>query len=184
MLGGEMNVRAASLLYEQGASGTFVFSTGTSQKTIAAYGPHVPTEASVYRDAFLALIKEHQNSKPTIILEETSVNTHSNLVECSKIIQARGWRHVAVLSLRYHIARVQALWELFAKNQHEPAVDFLVAEDVIVQAAPGASDAAINKAYRSEQGKKRLSSEAKGLRDLQAGKYVVTEFQLSNPSQN
>jgi hypothetical protein len=180
MLAGNMSVIAATLLFEHGASETFVFSTGTSEKTKAMYGSGVPTEAEVYSASFLALIKDSSRSTPFIIREKQSVNTYSNLTECIKIINKYGWRDIAVLSARYHIPRVQAIWELASRAKHttKARVDFLAAETIIIELLPGIHDEAIRAAYNSPEGRKRLASEAQGLRDIQTGTYVVTEFQL------
>jgi uncharacterized SAM-binding protein YcdF (DUF218 family) len=180
MLGGEMNVIAASLLHEQQASGTFVFSTGTSKKTAAAFGPGVPTEAEVYSQDFLQRIKESAHPMPTIILEKNSVNTYSNLTECIQIINKYGWKKIAIMSARYHTPRVAALWEL-ACQQHpvEAKADILIAEDVVTASLPGIYDKKIEQAYASEWGIKRAQIEKQGIEDLRSGRYVVTEFQLA-----
>lgn len=179
MLAGEMNIIAASLLFEQQQASTFVFSTGTSQKTKAAFGPDAPTEASVYSQDFLKRISGTKHPRPTIILEDRSVNTYSNLTECIDIIASEGWRNIAIMSARYHIPRVEMLWQLATKsNPVATRARFLVAEDVISANLPGIYDEMITAAYHSAEGKKRLQSEAQGLQDMKDGKYVVTEFQF------
>jgi hypothetical protein len=179
MLGGEMNVIAATLLYEQGTADTFIFSTGVSAKTKAAFGEDAPTEAEVYSKNFLKRISDSPCPKPTIILEDHSVNTYSNLTECIQILNSHGWKHIAIMSARYHIPRVAALWEL-TKTNHPSVVtvDFLIAEEVIIQGLPGIYDAIIEAAYSSPEGQRRLKNEAQGLQDMKNGKYVVTEFQF------
>jgi hypothetical protein len=181
-LAGEMNVRAARYLWEQAAAPTFVFSTGVSQKTKRDLGEQAPTEASVYSAAFRQQLAEADLAEPQIILEEQSVNTHSNLIEVFSIIRQQGWRHVTVLSARYHIPRVEALSHLIRKKQPLPGVriDFAMAEDIVMLAAPGVYDQQIIDAYDSEQGQKRLMNEQNGLRDMQEGRYVITEFQLQS----
>jgi hypothetical protein len=179
MLGGEMNVIAATLLHEQQAAGTFVFSTGTSEKTKAALGPDVPTEAEVYSQDFLQRIKGSNQPAPKLILEANSVNTYSNLTEGIKLIKEQGWGKVAIMSARYHTPRVAALWQL-ARERHPADVtaDILTAEDVVTEALPGIYDEMIAQAYASEWGRKRSQIEKHGLEDLRSGRYVITEFQL------
>jgi hypothetical protein len=180
MLAGEMNTIAAQLLHEQQATDTFVFSTGSSEKTKAAFGPDVPTEAEIYNKDFLKRIAGSSQPKPVIILEDRSVNTYSNLTECIDIINEQGWQNIAIMSARYHIPRVKMLWE-FAQEKHpaQARAEFLIAEDIIQQATPGVYDELIDAAYRSPEGQKRLASEAQGLQDMKDGKYVVTEFQFA-----
>lgn len=195
MLAGEMNVIAAVHLLANRQTDTFVFSTGTSQKTKAAFGEDAPTEAEVYSIDFVARLqryrKEHHDAnlpEPTIILEDRSVNTYSNITEVLEIIRTQGWKKVAIMSARYHVPRVKALCEMILSNGHVDAVKaeitFLMSEDIIVQAAPGQYDAMIAEAYSSEQGQKRLAIEAQGLSDIQEGRYVISEFQLHQAHQS
>ncbi|HEX9153700.1 MAG TPA: YdcF family protein [Candidatus Saccharimonadales bacterium] len=179
MLAGEINIVAAVLAYERGLADTFVFSTGSSEKTKAVYGAAVPAEAAVYSAEFLARIKNTDKPMPNVILEDRSVNTYSNITECYQIIRQYGWKNVAIMSAPYHIPRTQVLCDL-AKTTHpiDAKLKFLVSEDLITQHLPGKYDKQIAGAYSSHQGQKRLRSEAQGLQDMKDGKYVVTEFQL------
>ncbi len=179
MLAGEMNILAATLLCKQGITNTFVFCTGTSEKTKARYGSDVPTEAKVYSQDFLDRISVTARPAPAIILEERSVNSYTNLWESIALMKKHGWQRPAILVVRYHIPRVQALWKLLSEKVTVPDVDFLVAEDIVTAAKPGIYDKMIDTAYSSPQGLKRLASEAQGFNDLQSGRYVISEFQLS-----
>lgn len=189
MLAGHMNVIAATLLWAEGASNTFVFSTGTSAKTKAAYGDDAPTEAEVYSKDFLRQIK-HMRAEdaelarkplPAIILEDRSVNTFTNLIETFTIVQEKGWKDIAIVSARYHIPRVAALNAMIQQKRplSELAIDFIVSEDVVEDQQPGLYDQDIEEAYASEWGQKRLQIEANGLKDMREGRYVIGEFQLA-----
>lgn len=179
MVAGEIRVVAAAVLYEQQLAGTFVFSTGTSEKTRAALGPGVPAEAVVYSEDFLRRTASSARPAPTVILEDRSVNTYSNLVESIAIIREHRWARVAIVTARYHIPRVQALWEVARGNHPVTAsVAFLAAEDIVTRYLPGVYDDVIAAAYASPQGLKRLRHEAQGLQDLTDGRYIVTEFRL------
>jgi DUF218 domain len=181
MLAGEMNVIAATLLFGQGVTQTFLFSTGTSEKTKAAFGPDVPTEAEVYSQDFLRRLGGKPTKHLEVILENKSVNTYTNLTECMQIIGKHPeWKRIAIMSARYHIPRIEALWNM-ASSKHSVTVqpDFLVAEDVIEHFLPGIYTQQIQEAYNSPEGLKRVANEIQGLQDMHDGKYVVTEFQLS-----
>jgi hypothetical protein len=189
MLAGQMNVIAAALLWAEGASDTFVFSTGSSAKTKAVYGDDVPTEAEIYSKGFLTRIKqlraEDSSLKgkpgPTVILEDRSVNTFTNLTESFAIITEKGWDDIAIISARYHIPRVEALNTLI-QHQHPlngVQIDFIASEDVVTDQLPGLYDQDIEEAYASEWGKKRLENEAAGIKDMQEGHYEIGEFQLA-----
>jgi uncharacterized SAM-binding protein YcdF (DUF218 family) len=178
MLAGEIRIVAAVLLHEQHVTDTFVFSTGVSEKTKSAFGPNVPSEASVYSEDFLRHVRSSGLPTPKVILEDNSVNTYSNLTECIAIILENSWSHVGIMSARYHIPRVQMLWDLARANHPVVAsADFLAAEDIVTKYQPGIYDDMIDAAYSSPQGQKRLKNEAQGLQDMRDGKYVVTEFQ-------
>jgi uncharacterized SAM-binding protein YcdF (DUF218 family) len=179
MLAGEIRIIAAVILYERNVTSTFVFSTGISEKTKEILGPNVPSEATVYSQDFLSRIRSSDRPPPAVILEDRSVNTYSNLTECIAIIRGNRWRHVAIMSARYHMARVEVLWEL-AREKHPVATTavFVAAEDVVTEYLPGIYEDMIDAAYSSPQGQKRLKNEAQGVQDMRDGKYVVTEFRL------
>jgi uncharacterized SAM-binding protein YcdF (DUF218 family) len=181
MLAGEIRIIAAVILYEQSVTGVFVFSTGISEKTKEILGPNVPSEATVYSQDFLSRIRSSNRPPPAVILEDRSVNTYSNLTECIAIIRRNRWKHVAIMSARYHMARVQMLWEL-AREKHPVATTavFVAAEDVVTEYLPGIYEAMIDAAYSSPQGLRRLRNEAQGVQDLRDGKYVLTEFRLAH----
>jgi hypothetical protein len=179
MLAGEIRIIAAVILYEENVANIFVFSTGTSEKTKEILGPNVPSEATVYSQDFLSRIRSSNRPPPAVILEDRSVNTYSNLTECIAIIRRNRWKHVAIMSARYHMARVQVLWEL-AREKHPVATTavFVAAEDVVTQYRPGIYEDMIQAAYGSPQGRRRLRNEAQGVQDLRDGRYVLTEFRL------
>jgi uncharacterized SAM-binding protein YcdF (DUF218 family) len=179
MLAGEIRIIAAVLLFEEGLADTFVFSTGISEKTRAVLGPDVPAEAAVYSQDFLRRAGSSGRPAPTVIVEDRSVNTYTNLVECIAIIRRHRWANVGIMSARYHMPRVAALWEL-AKDKHpvDASASFLAAEDIVTHYMPGVYDAMITAAYRSPQGLKRLENEALGVQALKDGLYVLTEFHL------
>lgn len=180
MLGGRMRVFAAVWMYLAGEADTFVFSTGTSEKTKAAYGPDVPTEAYLYSEDFKAMLRDMHEPIPNIILEDRSKNTVGNIRECFEIIrQHPEWQKVGVLSADFHIPRIKALCELIQdKEPIEADLEFIMAETTLKRLKPGMYDAEIDAAYASPEGKKRLANEAQGLKDMQEGKYYMGEFQL------
>jgi uncharacterized SAM-binding protein YcdF (DUF218 family) len=179
MLAGEIRIIAAVILYEQDVTSTFVFSTGISEKTKQILGPNVPSEATVYSQDFLSRIRSSSRPPPAVVLEDRSVNTYSNLTECIAIIRRNRWKHVAIMSARYHMERVQMLWEL-AREKHPIATtaDFVAAEDIVTEYLPGIYEDMIAAAYSSPQGQKRLRNEAHGVQDLRDGTYVLTELRL------
>lgn len=193
MLGAGMRVAAASELYFEGDSNTFIFCTGITAKTKAQLGNDVPSEAQVMKDKFLRNIegllkkKEYRDritglteATPEIILEDKSTSSLTNIQEVLGIISGRGWKKVAIVSSDYHIPRVKALYEmvLITQNITDVHIDFISAEEKMKEVNREVYDGIIEKAYRSESAKKRIDNETKGLRDIKDGTYSLTEFQL------
>ncbi|HYH74882.1 MAG TPA: YdcF family protein [Candidatus Saccharimonadales bacterium] len=191
MLAGQMNVIAATYLWQQRAADTFLFSTGTSAKTRAAYGDDVPTEAQVYSRDFLERIQQLRDENPAlsqldsphVLLEEKSYNTYTNMTEVLAILKYQGWKNVLLVSARYHIPRIQALHGLILDKLPEQGFDachitFKDSEGIIMAADPGKYDEEIAAGYASEQAQRRAAIEAQGVRDIQEGRYHIGEFQL------
>ncbi|HSX29633.1 MAG TPA: YdcF family protein [Candidatus Saccharimonadales bacterium] len=187
MLGATVRVRAAQELYWRGVADTFLFSTGVSEKQIAKFGPNVPPESHIYRDYFLAGIKNdhrklaHEPPAPKVLVEDASVNTVANLLEVSKLCSRYGWNDVAIISSAYHVPRIEALYGLirdhFAISIRSA---FLSAEEILRQSQPGVYDNEIAEAYASIEGKRRIANEQQGLAAINSGNYVFHEFQLTN----
>lgn len=184
MLGGHMRVIAAACLFLAGKSDTIAFSTGTSDQTLEDYGPSVPTEASVYRQAFEKTLAElrprfpqaDSRKEPIIALEDRSKNTESNIYGCYKLINEHGWRRAAFLSSDAHIERIEGLCYYDKMKVQKPdSVDlsFISAEKVVQEILPGAYDEEIAQAWNSEIGRKRIAIEANGVAAIKAGTYFL-----------
>jgi uncharacterized SAM-binding protein YcdF (DUF218 family) len=183
MLGGHVRVMAAAELYRQGITDTFVFSTGVSAKQIAKFGPDVPPEAHVYRDAFKQMIDmpHGADASPRLYVEDKSINTVANLQEIARLCDKQGWRNVALLSSEYHIPRIRALYELLeSRAALKPfAIDFVQAETVLRKYRPGEYDKEFAKQYATPAARLRIMNEHQGLADIQEGRYVLSEYQLA-----
>lgn len=192
MLGGMIRTKAAAALHIQQKANSFLFSTGVSEKQKEKFGPDVPAEGRVYRDDFLQELAELELSAqwgnqlkdlgaPVTYLEEISVNTATNLKEVTDMIVQHGWKRVAVVSSDYHIPRIAALWKMYCeKKGPELETVFLPAEGVVTELWPECS-VEIHNAYQSEAALERIRNEQKGLKDIEEGKYVFSEFQLAAP---
>ncbi len=188
MLGGFIRVDAAAALYLQKKARTFCFSTGISEKQLSKFGPVVPSEAKIYSKSFLSLIARekkinlYQNMPlvpASIILEAKSVNTTSNLQETLQISKIKQWENIAVLSSRYHIPRVRALYTLVSKQQETAInkVTFLSAEEVLKTNPSKKYNEEIAAAYKTVEAKKRIKHELQGLRNITDGTYILGEYQ-------
>lgn len=180
MLGGHMRVIAGVELLRRAESDTFVFTTGIYEKNKARLGPDVLPEADVYAAHFLEQMASMNLSRPQIVLESASKTTLENMSELVRIIEAQGWKRVAIVSNTYHLPRIEALYEHLFKLRPDLHVDiaFLSAEEIVRSVLPGRYDEEIEAAYASPAAVKRAESEARGLRDLENGTYALEEFQL------
>lgn len=189
MLGGGMRILAAAEMYETGEAKNFVFSTGRTEKNKAQFGENIPTEAEVYGEKFLSIVKHFGKRSgaenleaPQIIHEDRSFNTLSNIIEVLQMIKDKNWQKVAIVSSDYHIPRVKALYEQALKKHPELQIeiDFVSAEDTVEEAEPGKYDEVIKRFYGSPEAEKRVKNEEGGLKDIKSGKYAVGEFQLKD----
>ncbi len=185
MLGAAIRITAAEELFWQGMSQRFLFSTGISEKQIAKFGPAVPPESYVYREVFLAAIKDdprgqqHRLELPEVFVEDASVNTVANLLETIELCRRYSWNHVAIISSQYHIPRIKALYELLAEH-HDLSLrpEFLEAEPIVRAAQSGVYDDTIAAAYKSAIAATRIANEERGLEHIRSGKYTFSEYQL------
>lgn len=182
MLGGQIRITAAIEIYLHEQATTFCFSTGVSQKQISKFGTTVPSEASIYRDVFLDQLKQHTRPvQPQIFLDETSVNTTSNLQEVISLAQKKNWISLAIISNDYHIPRITQLYSLVQKQLSATSIEatFLSAEKIVQRYQPNRYDAEIAAAYNTKEGLQRIINEQKGVQDIMQKKYILTEYQLA-----
>jgi uncharacterized SAM-binding protein YcdF (DUF218 family) len=177
MLGGEIRIHAAVEICEQYPGVPFIFTTGVTAKTIAMYGPEVPSEALVYSRVFSEELNLRGLRLPHIALEEISQNTEGNIREALALTEKHAWRRLAVITSAYHVARVEALFALLLQST-SPSVKLLSAEAIVQAARPGAYDAIIADAYHTSEARQRIENEEKGVKALRAGTYATGEFQL------
>jgi uncharacterized SAM-binding protein YcdF (DUF218 family) len=196
-LGAGMRMVAAVELYLEKKAKQFVFTTGISEKNKSKFGNQVPTEASVYKEKFLRVIEGLQKQKghkirseeletPIVDLEDKSYNTSSNIKEILQLIQNNGWNNIALVSSDYHIPRIELLFKQ-ALEKHpelETQVQFIGAESFAKTSMPGKYDGVIERYYASDEMKKRIENEQKGVADIQSGGYEHEEFQLKNKPSN
>ncbi len=183
MMGGDMRVFAAAALFKAGEADEFVFTTGKAPHQVKMFGEDIPTEAFVYGKMFSELVGD--DAEVEVIHEDRSTSSLTNITEVLTIVHGEGWKYIAILTNEYHAPRVKALYEavLRVNPQVRCAIDFISAEEVLRHHEPGKYDSAIDAAYDSADGKKRLENEAKGLADVAAGKYQgLTDIRIGTPA--
>ena len=186
MLGGHVRPMAAAQLYGSGACNSILFSTGVSAKQIEKFGPDVPAEAYIYRDAFLRDVTRLEVRQPAdvgsikIFIEDESVNTVGNIEHIVQMCIDNNWQHVGILSSDYHIPRIRAHLKLLMEQTGlTMKFEFLLSESILKAAHPNMYDSTFEVAYNSPEGQKRLVNERKGLMSIESGRYVFSEFQLA-----
>lgn len=92
---GERLVRAAELL-RRGDARMALLSAGRIRPV-----PGDPSEAAQAREVLVAL----GIAPERLVLEEASRNTRENAVETARLVRARGWRRVLLLTSAYHVPR-------------------------------------------------------------------------------
>ncbi len=199
MLGAGMRIVAATELYLQGKANNFVFTTGVTDKNKEKFKHEVvPTEASVYQDKFERMLHGLNDSAeyhdrfanledPNILLEDRSNSTLTNIQNICQMILDNHWLKVAIVSSDYHIPRVSALYEQALPKLPELdfcQIKFISAENYVKETIPGKYDEVIDRYYNTPQALERIKNEQEGLKDIEAGRYALGEFQLTerNPA--
>ncbi|MDE1919360.1 MAG: YdcF family protein [Patescibacteria group bacterium] len=168
-LGGYARVQAAALLartYPQ----AFLVTTGKE-------GPDDKSHANIQAAELVALGVPRER----IVLEESSVNTKSQIEESLRIVREREWRRVLFISNEYQIGRIRAFVEHLPER---PVCDILYqsAEDVLAKDDP-AFAAEFARIKESEPYHRRLAAEARGVAAIKSGSYrpASTEDKRERP---
>ena len=142
-----------------------------------------PSDARVMADELLSLGVQ----KNRIILEEDSTSTSGELLEMIKLAWHKGWKRVSVLSSGWHIPRIKLMYDQLEKIEgacdrseikiikafkNKSEVRFISAEEVIENKSDYYKKL-VGKFLKSDDLKKRLALEQKGICDILAGKYKV-----------
>ncbi|MEK9155709.1 MAG: ElyC/SanA/YdcF family protein [Patescibacteria group bacterium] len=128
-------------------------------------------------------------ARERIVLEEKSYSTLTELFELCKLCREKGWRQVGVVTNRYHIPRVNKMFKMLSElalpsdedlkqslqyiSSGSVEVIFVAAEDILAVRhrlyANLDEQLAQTEAYQG-----RVTAEAKGIADLELGRYRGT----------
>lgn len=158
------------------------FVTNSGFQSEAAKG--IPSHAQVMEQE----LKKFNVPDESIILQEKSVSTATEMVKMIKLAVDNNWQKIAIITSDYHIPRTRALFANLADiiNYEDPEfreklaefkkrnirVSFVSAEDVLENVSPLYKHL-IAKAKQTESYKKRVEQEQNGLKDIEEGKYRV-----------
>lgn len=156
-LGGYARVQAAAALAKMYPK-AFLVTTGKE-------GPDDKSHANIQAAELVALGVPRER----IILEESSVNTKTQIEESLRIVRERGWRRVLFVSNEYQIGRIHAFVERLPER---PACELLYqsAEDVLAKDDP-AFKAEFARIQQSEPYRRRVAAEARGVTAIKIGSH-------------
>lgn len=124
-----------------------------------------------------------------VICDRENLDTISEIIGLIKIAQLTNSTNIGVLTNEYHIPRIEAIiknleWLLFDEDRDpdflagleklrngDINIDLVSAEEVIKNTPPTVYDREIVPALESEEMKRRVASEKRGINDLNAGNY-------------
>lgn len=127
-----------------------------------------PTLATVLKRELIDLIVKPKN----IIEENRSTGTFMQLKKSLAIAKKLKLSKIGIISNEYHLPRIKEYLK------HIPLlncrVKLISAEKTAIENDPKYWNPIIKKAYTSEDMKKRIALEKKGIQDLREGKYKLT----------
>lgn len=104
-----------------------------------------------------------------IILEESSVNTKTQIGESLCIARERGWKRVLFVTNKYQMERVRAFVEHLHKRL-DCEIRYQDAESALSESDPSFA-AEFARIEQSEPYRRRLAAEARGIAAIKSGKY-------------
>jgi|GEM_PF-878703 len=167
VIGDRLRILAAYSLYLKNPGQILLALGGKGQlkKMLGA-----PTLAKIIKNELLDL----GVSGEKIVLEEKSENTWQSLSALKKILIKDGIHRINIISNRYHLPRIRAF--ISSDNEYEKMfqtgrVKLLAAEEILIKDNPRKWRELIRNAYKTDEMKKRIKLEKKGISDLRKGIY-------------
>ncbi|PIR83407.1 hypothetical protein COU19_00400 [Candidatus Kaiserbacteria bacterium CG10_big_fil_rev_8_21_14_0_10_56_12] len=113
-----------------------------------------------------------------IIMEETSVNTATQVSAALGLAADRSWRHMLLVSNRYQIPRIRAFVE-HTDGPPQCTVGYQDAESILMAQDPS-FEQTFERLKKTEAYQKRLAAEARGVAAIAAGSYRAAEQKDKN----
>ena len=161
--GQSLRVEAAALLAHKYPHALLVPSGGRGYES---HDMTQPLLSEVMRDELL----ERGIRKQRIVLEKSSNSTFQQLEAIQKMLIDRTWKQVLIVTNRWHVPRVEAMLVTRFSDMAD-AVKVVAAEEILIENSPEKWKSAIDKAYRSEFLKRRITHEEEGIRRIRDGSY-------------
>ena len=170
--GDRLRVVAAGYLYKNNPEQIIIASGGKGQlKDI----PDAPTVSEVLRKELMELGVPEK----IIIEEKNSGNTYQQLQEIKKIINDKKLKNIGILSNEWHLPRTKEMMETLPELKeifNLTKVEFLSAEKICLEYDRETWQEIIEQAYQSEELKKQIELEQKGVQDIKEGRYKIRKI--------
>lgn len=168
--GSKLRVVAGSCLWTENQASVIVALGGEGQ---LAQVPGVPTLAKVMKRELIELGVPEEK----IIEEKNSGTTYRQLQALMKIAEDVSAKEITIVSNRYHLPRIRAMVE-FAPLAKDAAgkfkINFISAEEVLIEKKPEEWKAVIEKAYASTEMEELIKKEESGTLQIREGKYMFS----------
>ena len=163
-----MRVEAASELFKKHKGEVSIIASGG--KGQLRNNPEAPTIASVIQSELVSL----GVPKAAVKCEENSNNTYEQLKALENLLARESWPDITILTNQWQILRAQAFADTLqglTDYTKEGKINFVAAEQVLIEADPEHWRVVIDTAYKSEEMKDRVKKEAEGVRAIKEGTY-------------
>lgn len=164
MSGDRVRVVATSYLYRKNPNLKVIVSGSQGRLNHVA---DCPTLSMVLKKELIELGVRSEN----IIEEPNSSGTYQQLKNSFAIIQKLNLTKVGIISNEYHLPRIEAFLEHVPHSNIQTGL--ISAEKIAVENDPKFWKKEIQNAYASDDMKKRVALEQKGVKDLKEGKYKL-----------
>lgn len=136
--------------------------------------PGAPTVAEVIKNE----LKDLGVPDRVILKEEKSGNTLEQLSELKRIIKEENFKEVLIISNEWHIPRIKAIFEFYPglKEDFNAEVQFLSAEDILLNNNPTNWQKRIEEARENPQIMERVRLEKQGVEQIKNGTYKFSNF--------
>jgi uncharacterized SAM-binding protein YcdF (DUF218 family) len=163
--GGALRVEAATIIAKNYPNAAVVASGGKGYDS-----GNLPDERPVLADVIRRELIEYGVAASRILMETNSNNTYQQLQELENIIGDHQWKHIVMVTNRWHVPRTHAM--LAAKFPTLLSrVTITSAEDILLENEPATWKRQIDEAYESDFLKKRIAVEEQGVQQIKAGTY-------------
>jgi hypothetical protein len=170
VLGDRLRVEAGALLYKSKKIKPLIVVSGGSVKK-----KRTPAISAVMKKELVELgVPESK-----IIKESRSNSTYCQLLFLKKMVARKKWTGIFILSNSWHLPRIRAMIDCLPglkEFSEKGKINFLGAEDLLLKYDKKKWRKVILSAAASENYKRRIALEKKGVKDIRAGSYYFKKI--------